>query len=200
MGKYCDYAPSVIIRIWFAWPVIPRNVRHSNPFLSSSQCTQNWSGLWVAECPITGDVFCVASSPGIASDRRWPTLSGDITRRSRHTRTASQGSSSAPRFRGRHPDNAFKTGILEYQTLQIIMIRGRERWFPPLFDPLGEKGSVHPPHTPLAMRLIIMRSPVPSPGVSRMEPCVVPSGKEGAIRQTTPELRKPPRITSTSAA
>ena len=42
-GKYCDYAPSVKIRIWFAWPVIPRNVRHSNPFLSSYQCIRNWS-------------------------------------------------------------------------------------------------------------------------------------------------------------
>ena len=33
------------------------------------QCIRNWSGLSAAECPITGDVFCAASNPGIASDR-----------------------------------------------------------------------------------------------------------------------------------
>ncbi len=57
----------------------PRKSRHSKPFLPSYQCIRNWSGLSAAECPITGDVFCVASSPGIASDRRWPTRSRAIT-------------------------------------------------------------------------------------------------------------------------
>lgn len=59
------------------------------------QCTRNWSGLSAAGYPITGDVFCAASSPGIASDRPWPTLSRATTIRSRHTRIVSAGSSSA---------------------------------------------------------------------------------------------------------
>ena len=73
----------------------PRKSRHGKPFLPSSQCIRNWSGLSAAECPITGDVFCAASSPGIASDRLWPTRSRATTIRSRHTRTVSAGSSSA---------------------------------------------------------------------------------------------------------
>ena len=73
----------------------PRKSRHGKPFLPSSQCIRNWSGLSAAECPITGDVFCVASSPGIASDRRWPTLSRAITIRSRRIRTLFPDSSSA---------------------------------------------------------------------------------------------------------
>ena len=72
----------------------PRKSRHGKPFLPSSQCIRNWSGLSAAECPITGDVFCAASSPGIASDRPWPTLSRATTIRSRRTRTVSAGSSS----------------------------------------------------------------------------------------------------------
>ena len=44
---------------------------------------------------LPGDVFCAASSPGIASDRLWPTLSRATTIRSRRIRTVSAGSSSA---------------------------------------------------------------------------------------------------------
>ena len=73
----------------------PRKSRHGKPFLPSSQCIRNWSVLSAAECPITGDVFCAVSSPGIASDRPWPTLSRATTIRSRRTRTVSAGSSSA---------------------------------------------------------------------------------------------------------
>ena len=58
------------------------------------QCIRNWSQLSAAGYPITGDVFCAASSPGIASDRPWPTLSRATTIRSRRTRTVSAGSSS----------------------------------------------------------------------------------------------------------
>ena len=87
----------------------PRKSRHGKPFLPSSQCIRNWSGLSAAECPITGDVFCVASSPGIASDRLWPTRSRAITTLNRRTRTPFPGSSSAQPYpaqrRGRdiHP-------------------------------------------------------------------------------------------------
>ena len=56
-----------------------RKSRHGKPFLSSYQCIRNWSGLSAAECPITGDVFCAASSPGIASDRPLPTRSRATT-------------------------------------------------------------------------------------------------------------------------
>ena len=73
----------------------PRKSRHGKPFLPSSQYIRNWSGLSAAECPITGDVFCVASSPGIASDRLWPTRSRAITTLNRRTRTPFPGSSSA---------------------------------------------------------------------------------------------------------
>ena len=72
----------------------PRKSRHGKPFLPSSQYIRNWSGLSAAECPITGDVFYAASSPGIALDRPWPTLSRATTIRSRRTRTVSAGSSS----------------------------------------------------------------------------------------------------------
>ena len=70
-------------------------IKARQALLPSSQCIRNWSGLSAAECPITGDVFYAASSPGIASDRPWPTLSRATTIRSRRTRTVSAGSSSA---------------------------------------------------------------------------------------------------------
>ena len=73
----------------------PRKSRHSKPFSTCHQCIRNWSGLSAAECPITGDVFCAASNPDIASDRRWPTRSKATTTLNRHTRTVSAGSSSA---------------------------------------------------------------------------------------------------------
>ena len=83
----------------------PRKSRHGKPFLPSSQCTRNWSGLWATECPIIGAVSCAASSPGIASDRPWPTLLRATTIRSRPIRTVSAGSSSARPLRGRQPDS-----------------------------------------------------------------------------------------------
>ena len=59
------------------------------------QCIRNWSGLSAAECPITGDVFCAASNPGIASDRLWPTRSRATTIRSRRIHIRFPVSSSA---------------------------------------------------------------------------------------------------------
>ena len=88
-APYCPLRDFAILRH------TPRKSRHSKPFSTCHQYIRNWSGLSAAECPITGDVFCVASSPGIASDRPWPTRSRATTIRSRHTRTVSAGSSSA---------------------------------------------------------------------------------------------------------
>ena len=54
---------------------------------------------------LPGDVFCAASSPGIASDRLWPTLSRATTIRSRRIRTVSAGSSSARPWAARRRGN-----------------------------------------------------------------------------------------------
>ena len=88
-APFCPLRNFITLRTYFL------EIKVQQPFLLSYRCIRNWSGLSAAECPITGDVFCAASSPGIASDRLWPTRSRATTIRSRHTRTVSAGSSSA---------------------------------------------------------------------------------------------------------
>lgn len=92
------------------WPKLPMNPSlvlsfYFNMLFFSYQCIRNWSGLSAAECPITGDVFCAASNPDIASDRRWPTRSKATTTLNRHTRTVSAGSSSARPWAARRRGN-----------------------------------------------------------------------------------------------
>ena len=100
-APYCPLRDFAILRH------TPRKSRHSKPFSTCHQYIRNWSGLSAAECPITGDVFCVASSPGIASDRRWPTLSRATTIRSRRIPTASLASSSAQLCPAQRRGNSF---------------------------------------------------------------------------------------------
>ena len=88
-APYCPLRDFAILRH------TPRKSRHSKPFSTCHQYIRNWSGLSAAECPITGDVFCVASSPGIASDRPWPTLLKATTTHNLRIHIRFPGSSSA---------------------------------------------------------------------------------------------------------
>ena len=87
--------PSLVLSFYF------------NILFFSYQYTRNWSGLWAAGCPITGDVFCAVSSPGIASDRPWPTRSKATTTLSRRTRIRFPANSSPRLLLVRLGDNPF---------------------------------------------------------------------------------------------